>query len=64
MKTSKKPIHFTTDISIFMGHKHFEVYEVLFCTYCIGLVFKKQSLCLYSPYIHKTLLTLGNEKEQ
>ena len=41
MKMSKKNIHFTTNISISTGYRHFEV------------------IC-----IHKTLLTLGNEKEQ
>ena len=36
-------------------------YEVLFFTYCKGL------FCFYAyilPYMHKTLPTLGNEKEQ
>ena len=30
----------------------------------VCFVFKKQSLSLYSPYMHKVLQTLGNEKEQ
>ena len=34
-------------------------YEVFFC-----LAFKKQSLSLHSSYMHKTLPTLGDEKEQ
>ena len=37
----EKNIHFTTNISISIGYRHFE------------------AIC-----IHKTLLTLGNEKEQ
>ena len=33
----EKNIDFTTNISINMGHKHFEVLWSFFCTYCKGL---------------------------
>ena len=40
-------------------------YEVLFCTYCKGFLSLKNSHYAYiPPYMHKTLPTLGNEKEQ
>ena len=41
-------------------------HEVLFCTYCKGLLcLLKNSHYAYSPpYLHKTLPTLGNEKQQ
>ena len=40
-------------------------YEVLFYTYCKGLLSLKNSHYAYiPPYIHKTIETLGNEKEQ
>ena len=47
-----------TDISKF--------YELLFCTHCKRLFcLKKNSHYAYTPpYMHKTLPTLGNEKEQ
>ena len=39
--------------------------EVLFCTYCKGLLSLRNSHYAYvPPYMHKTLPTLGNEKEQ
>ena len=40
-------------------------YEVLFCTYCKGLLSLKNSHYTYiPPCMHKTLPTLGNEKEK
>ena len=54
-----------------MGHRYFVILKrsLLFCTYLqylqVCFVFKTQPLCLYPPpYMHKTLPTLGNEKEQ
>ena len=38
-------------------------YEVLFCTICkVFFCLLKTVIILNSPYMHKTLLTLGNEK--
>ena len=38
-------------------------YEVLFCTICkVFFCLLKTVIMLNSPYMHKTLLTLGNEK--
>ena len=40
---------FTTNTSIYVGDRNFEVLWVLFCTYCKGLLcLKKQSWHLYS----------------
>ena len=41
-------------------------YEVLFCTYCKGLFCRLKNSYQgdIPPYMHKTLPTLGNEKEQ
>ena len=40
-------------------------YEVLFCTYCKDFLSLKNSHYAYiPPYMHKTLQTSGNEKEQ
>ena len=41
-------------------------YEVLFCTYFSQFVLflKNSHLAYIPPYMHKTLPTLGNEKEQ
>ena len=38
--------------------------EVLFCTYCKGLFYLNSHYAYIPPYMHKTLPTLGNEKEQ
>ena len=41
-------------------------YEVLLCAYCKGLfcLLKNSHYAYIPPYMHKTLPTLGNEKEQ
>ena len=57
----KKTIHFTINILIYTGWVTdiLKFYEVLFCTYCEGL------LCLYIPlYMNKTHPTSGDEKGQ
>ena len=66
MTTSKKSIHFTTDISIYMSHKHFEVLWsfILHILQRSVLSLKNSHYAYIPPYMHKTLLTLGNEKEQ
>ena len=51
MKTlKKKNIHFTTNISLYMGQRHFEVLWsfILHINVKVCFVFKKQSLCSYS----------------
>ena len=60
-KKKKTPVHKqiyigVTDISKF--------YEVFVHIVKVDSVFKKQRFCLYSLYMHETLPTLGNEKEQ
>ena len=46
----KKNIHFTTNISLYMGQRHFEVLWsfILHINVKVCFVFKKQSLCSYS----------------
>ena len=41
-------------------------FEVLFCTYCKGLLCLLKNSCyaFIPPHMHKTLPTLENEKEQ
>ena len=53
-KRWKKKKHFTTNISIYTGHKHFEVLGSFMKFHFVHIVkvcfvFKKLSLCLYSP---------------
>ena len=48
-----------------MGHRHFEV----LCSFILYILlrfilFLKNSHYAYIPYMHKTLSTLGNKKEQ
>ena len=65
-KNVKKKKRITTNISIYMGHRHFEVLWsfILYILY-IKYIFKKNSHYAYfPPYMHKSLLTLGNEKKQ
>ena len=59
MKTSKKNIHFTPNISLYTGHRHFQVLQIVKVCF-----FKNSHYAYILPYIHKTVETLGNEKEQ
>ena len=64
IKTLKKN-HFTTNISIYTVTEILKFYEDSFAYIVkVCFVFKKQSFCLYSLYMHKTLPTSGNKKEQ
>ena len=66
MKTFKKTFHFATNISIYMGHRHFKVLWS-FTLYILKrfVMSLKNSHYAYIPlYMHKSLPTLGNEKEQ
>ena len=62
----KRNIHCTTNISIYTGHRHFEVLWrfILYIFLTVCFVFKNSHLAYIPPYMHKTLPTLGNEKEQ
>ena len=62
----EKNIYFTRNISIYTGHRHFEVL-LSFILYILQrfVLSLKNSHYAYIPlYMHKTLPTLGNEKEQ
>ena len=65
MKTSKKK-HFTTNRSIYTSHRHFDVLWsfILYILQRFVLFLKHSHYAYTPPYIHKTLPTLGNEKEQ
>ena len=63
MKMLRKKINLTTNISMYMGHRHF----VKFCfvhIVKISFVFKNSHYAYIPPYMHKILPTLGNEKEK
>ena len=62
----KKNIHFTTNISIYTGHRHFEVLWsfILYILRRFALSLKNSHYAYIPPHMHKTLLTLGNVKEQ
>ena len=65
MKTLKKNIHFTTDISLYIRIAEIlKFYEVLFCTILQRFVFslKSSHFAYIRPYMHETFPTLGNEK--
>ena len=66
MKTSKKPIHFITYVSIRAGCRHFKVWWgfILHILYRFILSLKNIHFAYIPLYMHKTLRTLGNEKEQ
>ena len=65
-KRWKKNIHFTADISLYTGHRHFEVLWsfILYISQRFVLSLKIGRNAYILPYIHKTLPTLRNEKEQ
>ena len=63
--SEEKNIHFRADISMYTGHRHFEMLcEVFPWTYCKGLSLKNSHYAYIPPHMHKTLPTLENEKEQ
>ena len=65
MKTSEKNIPFLTNISIYAVTdilKFLKFYFVHIVKVCF--VFKNSDYAYISPYMNKTLPTLGNEKEQ
>ena len=66
VKKKQKNIPFTASTSTSKGHRHFEVLKFYFVHIVkVCFVFKKQSLCLYSPvYASNTSNIRGNEKEQ
>ena len=64
MKMLKKNIHFTTTISIYTGHRHFEVLWsfTLYILQRFVPSLKNSRFEFILLYMHKTLLTLENEK--
>ena len=68
----KNNIHFTTNIYIYiyiyiyMGHRHFKVLWSFIFHILLRFVLslKSSNYAFIPPYMHKTLPTLGNEKEQ
>ena len=66
MKTPKKPIHFTTNSSQYRGHRHLEVLWsfILHIFWRFVLSLKSSHYAYILLYMHKTLPTLGIEKEQ
>ena len=65
-KCQKKPTHFTTYISICTGHRHFNVLWsfILYILQRFVLSLKNSHYAYIPLYMHKTLPTLGNGKEQ
>ena len=66
-KLRKKPIHFTTDISVnIYGLQIFSSFMQFYFVHIVKVcfVFKNSRYAYIPPYMHKTLPTLGNEKEQ
>ena len=48
-----------------MGHRHFEVFRSFILYILLRFILSlKNSHYAYIPYMHKTLSTLGNKKEQ
>ena len=65
MKMPKKKNHFTTNISIHADHRHLEVlWSFILDIVKICFVFKNIHYIHITLYMHRTLPTLGNEKEQ
>ena len=66
MKMLKKNIHFTTTISIYTGHRHFKVLWsfTLYILQRFFLSLRNSSYEFILLYMHKTLPTLENEKQQ
>ena len=64
MNTSKKKKHFTTNRSIYTGHRYFNVSQsfILYILQRFILSLKQNHYAYTSPYMHKTLQTLENEK--
>ena len=64
MNTSKKKKHFTTNRSIYTGHRYFNVSQsfILYILQRFILSLKQNHYAYTSPYMHKTLQTLQNEK--
>ena len=65
-KRPKKSFHFTTIISIYTGHKHFEVLWsfILYILQRFALSLRNSSYGYIPLYMHNLLPTLGNEKEK
>ena len=59
-------IHFTTNISIYTGHRHFEDLWsfTLYILLRSVLSLNNSHYAYIPPHMHKALKTLGNEKEQ
>ena len=66
MKMSKGKTFISRQTYLYIQVTNFlKFYEVLFCKYCKGLLSLKNNRYACIPlYVHKTLPTLGNEKEQ
>ena len=66
MKTPKKNIHFTINISIYMTHRHFKVLWRFILHILWRFIFSLENSCYayMTLQMHKILKTLGNEKEQ
>ena len=62
----EKKNHLITNISIYTGHRYFEVLWsfILYILWRFVLSLKNSHYAYIPPYMHKTLPTLGNEKEQ
>ena len=62
----KKNIHFTTNISIYTGHRHFEVLWsfILYISQTFILSLENSHYPYIPPYMHKTLPPLETEKEK
>ena len=65
-KCPKKLIHFTTDISMYLGHRRFEVLWtfILHILQRFVLSLKNSHYAYIPPYMPKSLPTLENEKGQ
>ena len=65
-KCWKKNIHFTTNVSIYTCHRHFEVLWsfILYILWRFLLSLRNSPYAYIPLYMHKTLPTLGIEKEQ
>ena len=60
-KKQKKNVHKQISIGVTDISKFYKVFVHIVK---VDSVFKKQRFCLYSLYMHETLPTLGNQKEQ
>ena len=66
MNTSKKKTFISQQIDLYIGHRYFNVSRsfILYILQRSVLSLKHNHYAYTSPYMHKTLQTLENEKEQ